>query len=455
MALAVDVPYLPQLPTREPRRADGPRGAGGASRDWRRGEDGACTVELGAWEAGQAELRRRGSTRRSAAEMPPHSFQGWPAARALRPFLWEVRERKLAFAKAQLAGPATVRWSSRLSTGEPLSDHPGLDAQVFRLLLVRSLALVQAVRAAGATAALLPRRAGALRPGHRATPRTSRCSPSSGSSWPRSASRARWWVCTAAGTPGGARCSTSASICCRSTCGSRWTRCSRSRGWSGASSTGRGVLPGARPDRPGPGGGPGGARPGGGDLVRGGAPGPAGGAPSLRRHPGLRAGDAERARGGADLRAAQGRPVRPAALSSALGAGAAGGQLALGLRPVLRVPAPDVAALDPDLVRPPGDLLVGREGSRGDADAVKLRLAWGRNRGGATGGRGAGEGRAGRRVSPAGSVSLRASVGSRVSVAVLEVLFDDVGTLVSLFPCGPFLFAGAERSVQRPTVQRR
>jgi hypothetical protein len=74
------------------------------------------------------------------------------ACRALRPFLWEVRERKLAFAKAQLAGPATVRWSSQLSTGEPLSDHPGLDAQVFRLLLVRSLALVQAVRAAGATA---------------------------------------------------------------------------------------------------------------------------------------------------------------------------------------------------------------------------------------------------------------------------------------------------------------
>jgi hypothetical protein len=74
------------------------------------------------------------------------------AARALRPFLWEVRERKLAFAKAQLAGPATVRWSSRLSTGEPLSSHPGLDAQVFRLVLVRSLALVQAVRATGATA---------------------------------------------------------------------------------------------------------------------------------------------------------------------------------------------------------------------------------------------------------------------------------------------------------------
>ena len=92
-----------------------------------------------------------------------------------------------------------------------------------------------------------------------------------------------------------------------------------------------------------------------------------------------------RARGRTDLRAAQGRPFRPAALTSALGPGTSGGQLALGLRPVLRVPARHVATLDPNLVRPPGDLLVGRKWSRRDGDAVKLGLPWGGNRGRATG----------------------------------------------------------------------
>ena len=150
MALAVDVPYLPQLPAQNPAELMVPAALEGLP-GLESGADGACTVDLRTWEAGRAALDARIDaavrTGDASAFLP-----GVAAARALRPFLWEVRERKLAFAKAQLAGPATVRWSSRLSTGEPLSSHSGLDAQVFRLLLVRSLALVQAVRAAGATA---------------------------------------------------------------------------------------------------------------------------------------------------------------------------------------------------------------------------------------------------------------------------------------------------------------
>jgi len=148
MALAVDVPYLPQLPSQNPSELMVPAALEGLP-GLEAGEDGACTVELGAWEAGRAALEARIDAAVRSGDASAF-LPGVAAARALRPFLWEVRERKLAFAKAQLAGPATVRWSSRLSTGEPLSEHPGLDAQVFRLLLVRSLALVQAVRAAGA-----------------------------------------------------------------------------------------------------------------------------------------------------------------------------------------------------------------------------------------------------------------------------------------------------------------
>jgi hypothetical protein len=149
MALAVDVPYLPQLPAQNPAEPMVPAALEGLP-GLEAGEDGACSVDLGAWEAGRAELDARIDVAVRSSDASAF-LPGVAAARALRPFLWEIRERKLAFAKAQLAGPATVRWSSRLSNGEPLSSHPGLDSQVLRLLLVRSLALVQAMRAAGTT----------------------------------------------------------------------------------------------------------------------------------------------------------------------------------------------------------------------------------------------------------------------------------------------------------------
>ena len=149
MALAVDVPYLPQLPSGNASELMVPAALEGLP-GLEAGEDGACTVDLGGWEAGRGALDDRIDAGLKTGDASAF-LHGPGASRALRPFLWEVRERKLAFAKAQLAGPATVRWSSRLSNGAPLSDHPGLDAQVFRLLLVRSLALIQAIRAAGAT----------------------------------------------------------------------------------------------------------------------------------------------------------------------------------------------------------------------------------------------------------------------------------------------------------------
>lgn len=149
MALAVDVPYLPQLPTGSPSELMVPAALEGLP-GLHAGDDGVCTVDVGVWEgaSGALEARIDAALRTGdASEFLP----GVTSSRALRPFLWEVRERKLAFAKAQIAGPATVRWSSRLSNGAPLSGHGGLDGQVFRLVLVRALALVQALRTAGAT----------------------------------------------------------------------------------------------------------------------------------------------------------------------------------------------------------------------------------------------------------------------------------------------------------------
>jgi hypothetical protein len=149
MALAVDVPYLPQLPAGNPRGLMVPAALEGLP-GLELAEDGSCQVDLGAWEAGRGELDER--LDQALKSGGAGSFLPTPAAeRALQPFLFEVRERKLAFAKAQLAGPATVRWSTRLSGGGVVADHPGLDAQVFRLVLARALALVQALRATGTT----------------------------------------------------------------------------------------------------------------------------------------------------------------------------------------------------------------------------------------------------------------------------------------------------------------
>jgi hypothetical protein len=149
MALAVDVPYLPQLPSGNPHELMVPAALEGLP-GLEVADDGSCLVDLATWEAGQRALATELEQALRSGEAS--RFLPTPAsARALQPFLFEVRERKLAFAKAQLAGPATVRWSTPLSGGGMVADHPGLDGQIFRLLLVRALALVQALRAAGTT----------------------------------------------------------------------------------------------------------------------------------------------------------------------------------------------------------------------------------------------------------------------------------------------------------------
>jgi hypothetical protein len=105
---------------------------------------------LKTWEADSASFGTRLETALSADELT--GFEPSPAAcRAFKPFMWEVEHRKLPFAKVQLAGPATVRWVARLDDGQPASEIPALDQQIFRLLLAKTTALVRAVRKANAT----------------------------------------------------------------------------------------------------------------------------------------------------------------------------------------------------------------------------------------------------------------------------------------------------------------
>lgn len=149
-ALQLDVPFCPQLPVGSPAEFMLPaalEGLPGLVPD----EEGMCTVDLGAWREGQeafvARVEAALGTGAELAELEPSIA----ACRAWRPFLWEVEYRKLPFAKAQLAGPFTVRSAVRTSEGGALLDTPALDQAVFRLLLARSLAMVRALRRAGTT----------------------------------------------------------------------------------------------------------------------------------------------------------------------------------------------------------------------------------------------------------------------------------------------------------------
>lgn len=149
LSLQFDIPFLPQLPISSPSEfmiASALDGLPGVVAD----EEGLCTVDLGEWE--RTARQWGGALEASLASGSVEAFEPSATAnRSWRPFLWEIENRKLALAKVHLAGPATVRWVAKTSAGGSISDHPHLDQQAFQFLLAKSLAMVKAVRRAGAT----------------------------------------------------------------------------------------------------------------------------------------------------------------------------------------------------------------------------------------------------------------------------------------------------------------
>ena len=149
MAFQVDIPYLPQLPAGNPSElmiAAALDGLPGLRFD----SEGGCTVELAEWETSRSAFGA--SIERALDSGELSAFE--PSARACRawkPFLWEIENRKLTFAKVQIAGPATVLWITKASSGSPASDLAELDQQIFRLLLSKCLAMVKAIRRTSAT----------------------------------------------------------------------------------------------------------------------------------------------------------------------------------------------------------------------------------------------------------------------------------------------------------------
>ncbi len=144
MALQMDVPYVPQLPSGNPSEFMIPAaldGLPGLSFD----AEGVCSVDVVQWQAASERFGLSLEAALGSGELA--SFEPSPqACRAWKPFLWEVANRKLAFAKTQIAGPCTVRWVAKTSEGLPAAEIAGLDQQIFKLLLAKCLAMVKALR---------------------------------------------------------------------------------------------------------------------------------------------------------------------------------------------------------------------------------------------------------------------------------------------------------------------
>lgn len=148
-ALTLDVPTLPQLPRANSAEFMVPEaleGLPGMTFD----AEGRTSVDVARWREGAREFGERLDRALKGEGLEAFEPAG-TFCRAWRPFLWEVEQRRIAFAKAQVAGPLTTAWATTTSDGGRVSDVPGLGVQIVRLVVARALAMTAALQAAGAT----------------------------------------------------------------------------------------------------------------------------------------------------------------------------------------------------------------------------------------------------------------------------------------------------------------
>lgn len=150
-AFLVDIPYLPQLPLRDPAEYMVPQALDGMP-GLRFDRDGNAAVDADEWRKGWLDARIEKAIEKGdgLGAFEPRAA----ACAAWRPFVWEVEQRKAPFAKAHISGPTTLRWALRSTDGKPLADMPDgpdIEAQILKLVLARSLAMVRRLRDAGAT----------------------------------------------------------------------------------------------------------------------------------------------------------------------------------------------------------------------------------------------------------------------------------------------------------------
>lgn len=149
------IPYLPQIPIRNPWEFMIPQALEGLP-GLQLETEAQAILNVDVWRAESHRLEHR--LKLAFSEIPNASSQDLaqryesfePSAAVLscwQPFLWELQEQGRKLAKIQIAGPITSQWSLRLKDHSPADQLPELSTQIFRLLLAKSQALVHRLMA--------------------------------------------------------------------------------------------------------------------------------------------------------------------------------------------------------------------------------------------------------------------------------------------------------------------
>ena len=144
------IPFLPQIPIRNPWEYMIPQALEGLP-GLQIEQDGSALVSLPVWESRAKEF----GAKLDAALRTPGTLADFEPSTSVsslwQPFLWELTERGMKLAKIQIAGPLTTQWALKArtdaSTTLAAERVPELSAQIYKLALVRSLAMVRRLKA--------------------------------------------------------------------------------------------------------------------------------------------------------------------------------------------------------------------------------------------------------------------------------------------------------------------
>jgi methionine synthase II (cobalamin-independent) len=135
-AFRFDIPFLPQIPLRNPHEFMLPQALEGLP-GLRTGNDGIPRLDLAAWETGRADFLKALQNVASEEWLPTSE-----ALRCWKGFLFEIEERKTSIAKIQIAGPLTCQWSFA-------REIPELSTAIYRLVINRILGMAAALQERG------------------------------------------------------------------------------------------------------------------------------------------------------------------------------------------------------------------------------------------------------------------------------------------------------------------
>lgn len=151
-SLSHSIPFLPQLPGRNPNEFmvfQTLEGIVGLSQT----NGGLIELEPSVWEAHRDKFDKMLDKAFSISESNWAAFDRFEPGPAYwscwKPFLWELEERRIPFAKIQLVGPMTAQWAIRLKDGSIADRNSRFGMQVFRLVMARAIDMCRRLRAMG------------------------------------------------------------------------------------------------------------------------------------------------------------------------------------------------------------------------------------------------------------------------------------------------------------------